>query len=416
MQLIAPRAAGATRTKEASASRRVRLTLAVLAFGALYSAPSLTDVLPEDRADVEWSRYEGGGQLIEGKSWLIRKKIGDHVSVSYNHLIDVVSGASVDVKLYASPYIEQRTQDSVSVEYLHDKSTYNVSFTHSYEPDYRSNTAVFSVSQDMFGDLTTVSLSYRRTWNNVYEMECAMRSAVGDVCEDKIHDPSFGEKDMDERSYAVGLTQILTRNSILALNFEVITDQGWLSDPYRQLLYADSTSPKGFSEGPEIDPSTRTSNAIGGDYKYYLPYRAALDLQYRFFTDTWGIHANTAQLGYTQPWRNFVFDGSFRYYMQNHANFYSNLFPYANAQNFESRNRELSSYKSYSASVGASYQFTIPRVSWIQKSTVNVRYDYFIVDYEDFTLVTPTTSINPNLAPLYSLRASIYQFFVSLYF
>jgi hypothetical protein len=400
----------------AGASRRMRFTLGVLAFGALYSAPSLTDVLPEDRADVEWSRYQGGGQLIDGKSWLIRKKIGDHVSVSYNHLIDVVSGASVDVKLYASPYIEQRTQDSVSAEYLYGKSTYNVSFTHSYEPDYRSNTASFSVSQDMFGDLTTISLSYRRTWNDVYEMECAMRSAVGDVCEDKIHDPSFGKKDMDERSYAVGLTQILTRNSILAVNFEVITDQGWLSDPYRQLLYADPTSPKGFSEGPEVDPSTRTSNAIGGDYKYYLPYRASVDLQYRFFTDTWGIHANTAQLGYTQPWRNFIFDGSVRYYNQNHANFYSNLFPYANAQNFESRNRELATYKSYSAGVGASYQFTIPRVSWIQKSTLNLRYDYFMVNYEDFTLVTPTTTINPNLAPLYSLRASIYQFFVSLYF
>jgi hypothetical protein len=247
-------------------------------------------------------------------------------------------------------------------------------------------------------------------------MECAERSAVGDVCEDKIHDPSFGKKDMDERSYAVGLTQILTRNSILALNFEVITDQGWLSDPYRQLLYADPTSAKGFSEGPEVDPSTRTSNAIGGDYKYYLPYRAAVDLQYRFFTDTWGIHANTAQLGYTQPWRNWIFDGSLRYYNQNHASFYSNLFPYANAQNFESRNRELATYKSYSAGVGASYQFKIPRVTWIQKSTVNLRYDYLMVNYEDFTLVTPTTSINPNLAPLYSLRASIYQFFVSLYF
>ena len=416
MQLIFGRAAGATPRQKAGTPGRLRLTLGVLACGALYSAPSRTDVLPEDRADVEWSRYQGGGQLIDGKSWLIRKKIGDHVSVSYNHLIDVVSGASVDVKLYASPYIEQRTQDSVSAEYLYGKSTYSVSFTHSYEPDYRSNTANFSVSQDMFGDLTTISLSYRRTWNDVYEMECAMRSAVGDVCEDKIHDPGFGKKDMDERSYAIGLTQILTRNSILALNFEVITDQGWLSDPYRQLLYADPTSPKGFSEGAEVDPSTRTSNAIGGDYKYYLPYRAAVDLQYRFFTDTWGIHANTAQLGYTQPWRNWIFDGSVRYYNQNHASFYSNLFPYANAQNFESRNRELATYKSYSAGVGASYQFTIPRVTWIQKSTVNLRYDYFMVNYEDFTLVTPTTSINPNLAPLYSLRANIYQFFVSLYF
>ena len=56
---------------------------------------------------------------------------------------------------------------------------------------------------------------------------------------EKIHDPAFGKKDMDERSYGVGLTQILTRNSMLAVNFEVITDQGALGNPYRSVMYAD---------------------------------------------------------------------------------------------------------------------------------------------------------------------------------
>ena len=194
-----------------------RLAVTILALGALYSAPSRPGVLPEDEADIEWNHYEGGGQVIEGKTWLVRKKIGDKVSVEYTHLIDVVSGASIDVQLSASPYIEQRTQDSMSVQYLHDKSTYSVSFSHSYEPDYRSNTAVFSISQDMFGDLTTASMSYRRTWNDVYRMECAMHSASGE-CEDKIHDPAFGEKTMDERSYGVGLTQINVRGLVWAKN------------------------------------------------------------------------------------------------------------------------------------------------------------------------------------------------------
>src|SRR6516164_40998 len=175
MQLRPPprwwRAGGAA----ARAARLSSLAVAVLALAALHSASTRAGVLPEDEADFAWNRYSGGGQVIDGKTWLIRKKIGDKVSVEYTHLIDVVSGASIDVQLSASPYVEQRTQDSLSAEYMHGKSTYSVSF-----------------SQDMFGDLTTVSMSYRRTWNDVFKM---LKETDGT----KVHDPAFGEKTMDQR-------------------------------------------------------------------------------------------------------------------------------------------------------------------------------------------------------------------------
>ena len=414
MQLRALRASRPQRAGGRLCCARLSRSLAAfVVVAAVFSAPSRTAVLPEDELDYEYNQYEGGGQHVVSKTWLIRKKVGDSVDLSYTHLTDVVSGASIDVQLSASPYTEQRTQDSVSAQYLHGKSTYSVSYSHSYEPDYTSNSAVFAISEDMFGDLTTVTMSFRRTWNDVFKM---LKLANGD----KIHDPSFGKKNMDERSYAVGLTQILTRNSILSLNLEVITDEGWISNPYREVAYLDPTSGKGFSLEPEVDPNTRTSNAIGGDYKYYLPWHAALDAQYRFFHDTWGITANTGQIGYTQPWRKWTFDGSVRYYTQTGANFYSNVFQYANQQNFMSRNRELSNYNSISAGVGATYQFTIPYASrWIPKSTFNLRFDHLTIDYKDFTnatLVNPAAGIGITNAPLYTFNANIWQVFVSLWF
>jgi hypothetical protein len=48
---------------------------------ALLSLPALAGVLPEDRADVLYHRYQGGGITIQGPSVLIRKKIGDSLSV-----------------------------------------------------------------------------------------------------------------------------------------------------------------------------------------------------------------------------------------------------------------------------------------------------------------------------------------------
>ncbi len=402
--------------------RRGRLLpTALAAVCALYGTASRTDVLPEDRADALATHYSGGGQDINGLSFLVRKKIGDHVSVSYSHLEDIVSGASIDVRTSgASPYRETRTQDGLNAEILYGKTTYTLGATHSYEPDYRSNTATFGISQSMFGDLTTVSLNYRRTWNNVFKMECLVHDTdLHYACVEKVHDPAFGKKDMDERSYSVGLTQILTRNSLISANFEVITDQGWLSNPYRSMMYADLSSGSGFGLGAEIDPSTRTSNALGLDYKYFLRWRAAVDLQYRYFTDTWHIRAHTAQLTYTQPWRNWTFDGSVRFYEQSHADFYSDLFNSANQQNFMSRNRELSSFDSLTFGAGASYEFHIPHAPWLSRSTANFRIDHFMFDYKDYRdalLIDPAKKVFAGTEPLYTVQLNVMQLFLSVWY
>jgi Protein of unknown function (DUF3570) len=404
---------------------RALAPVALLACGALYCMASRTDVLPDDRADALASHYSGGGQDINGISFLVRKKIGDHVSLSYNHLEDIVSGASIDVRTSgASPYRETRTQDGLSAEFLYGKTTYSVGVTHSYEPDYRSNSASFGISQSMFGDLTTISMTYRRTWNDVFKMECLVDDkALNYPCVEKVHDPAFnngqGEADMDERSYGVGITQILTRNSIISANFEVITDQGWLSNPYREFLYASPGAGLGYGLAPEVDPNTRTSNALGFDYKYYLPWKAALDLQYRYFEDTWQIRAHTAQIGYTQPWQNWTFDTSVRFYTQTHADFYSDLFSSATQQNFMSRNRELSSFNEYTIGAGASYQFHMPYATWINKSTANFRIDHFIFDYKDFRnalLIDPTAGVAAGAEPLYSVQINVMQLFLSIWY
>jgi hypothetical protein len=397
------------------ARRRAAAGLTALA-ALLYAGTSLTDVLPDDQADALVSRYSGGGQTIDGTSVLIRKKFGDHVSLSYNYLTDTVSGASIDVRTSgASPYTETRTQNSLSAEFLFGKTTYSIGATHSYEPDYRSNSENFAVSQSMFGDLTTVTMSYRRTFNDVYRNECVMHDTEN-VCVEKAHDPSFGEKTMDQRSYGVGLTQVLTRNSLLGMNLEVITDQGWLSNPYRSFVYLDSTEATGYARSPEVDPNTRTSNAISGDYKYYLPWRAALDVQYRYFQDTWGIRAHTAQLGYTQPWRNWTFDGSFRFYTQSHADFYAEYFTRADEFNFMSSNRELSSFNSYSLGAQAAYEFHVPHVPWIQKSTANIRYDHFIFDYKDFRAIFSSLDVPLSAIPLYSTDINVVQLYLSVWY
>jgi len=146
--------------RKASRSRGL-LLLAVLT--ASFAAPlTRATVLPEDRADILYHRYQGGGVTVQGPSVLVRKKIGESVSVAANYYVDMISSASIDVVTTASPYTERREQKSLSVDYLHGKSIYSLGYVDSEESDYTGKTAFASVSQDLFGDLTTVSFGFSR--------------------------------------------------------------------------------------------------------------------------------------------------------------------------------------------------------------------------------------------------------------
>ncbi len=362
-------------------------------------------VLPEDRADLLYHLYDGGGVKIDGPSLLVRKSFLEKFSVSGNFYMDMVSSASIDVVTTASPYEEERTQWSLTADAIRGKTIYSLGFTNSEEDDYEANTAYFGLSQDLFGDLTTVSLGFARAWDTVRRRD----AGGGGV------DPTFLER-VDRQQYRLGVSQILTKNLVLGATFEAISDEGFLNNPYRSVRYVDSSSGTGYSFEAEIYPRTRTSNAIAFTSRYHLPYRAAVHGEYRFFTDTWGIDAHTAEIGYTHPWApKWIFEASYRFYTQGNADFYSDLFPRAQAQNFEARDKELATFKSHTLGVGASYEFRGGRPRFVQKGTLNVRFDHIWFDYRDFHDLR-VTGLAPGTEPLYTFNAVVVQLFASIWF
>ncbi len=86
--------------------RRALVPLAALAALAARSAGA--DVLPDDRADLFYSQYSGGGMDITGESVSARKKFTENFALDYNYFVDKVSGASVDVLSQASIIKDER--------------------------------------------------------------------------------------------------------------------------------------------------------------------------------------------------------------------------------------------------------------------------------------------------------------------
>ena len=361
-------------------------------------APAEAAILPEDRSDVLYHSYEGGGLKVDGPSVLVRKAYKDKFSFWGNYYVDMITSASIDVVTTASPYTEERQEFSLGVDYLHGKTNMGASYTNSEESDYSANAARFSINHDFFGDLTNVGITYARGWNEV-----------------RRNGDDLFQEDAKTQSYRLDVSQIITKNFLVNMNYEGVTDEGFLNNPYRQVRYLDPGSARGYSYEPEIYPRTRTSSAFALRGKYFLPYRAAVKGEFRTYSDTWGIKGWNAELGYVHPITdNLIIEAKYRYYTQTKADFYEDLFPYSQSQNYMARDKELSTCFNHTIGAGVSYHFNL---GWgfLKRGELSLLVDYMMFDYQDFRDLR-VTDVPPGEEPMYSLQATVVRAFISFFY
>jgi hypothetical protein len=352
--------------------------LAGLLGGVFAAARASGAELPEDRADTMFHLYDGGGVTALGPAVLIRKSLLDRFSLFGSYYVDMVSNASIDVVTTASPYHETRREGALGLDYVYHESLISLSGTHSKEPDYSADSASVDVSQDVFGGMTTVSVGYTRGWDTV----------------GKHGSPGFSAP-ANHWQYRLGVTQILTPRWLMSLNLESVSDDGYLQSPYRVARLFGAAV-------PERDPSTRTSHAallrVAGD----IGSRSAVHIQYRYFSDTWGIRAHTAELGYNRHFGDrWLAEGYVRYYTQGDALFYSNDF--TSNMTYMSRNRQLSNF--WDGGPGLKVSYSAGRVASRFDVKVSAGYQWLRFQYRDFTDI--------RTGQLYSFNANVLELLVS---
>ncbi len=372
---------------------RLLTTLLICLAGAAQA-----QVLPEDRADALYHSYSGDGVDITGPSLLVRKKVTQDVSLVANYYVDSISSASIDVLSYASPYSEERTEVSVGADVIVGEAIVSAGYTNSDESDFTAETTYFGVRQEIFGGLTTVRLGFAR----------------GDDEVGQVTDPLFS-READRRIYRLGVSQVFTKNLVVNFDYEGITDEGYLNNPYRQVRYLAPSDPLGYRLQPELYPNTRTSGAFAVNGRYFLNERAAAYGGGRIYDDTWGINGWSAQAGYTYRYRGrWLFDLSYRYYTQNAADFYSDLFPFEDAQNFLGRDKEISTFTNHTVKFDISYDFLPESWSLFSRGTVNLSLARMMFDYDDFRNIVVGGPVGEE--PLFSFDADVLQFYFSFWF
>ena len=226
--------------------RRFNPWAKVLAALCLVGAPAIADVLPDDRADVLYHNYDGGGITIQGPSVLVRKKVGDSLSFSASYYEDLISSASIDVKLSASPYHETRKQEGFSVDYLHGKTIYTAGYIHSREPDY------YVEHRLLLHQPEHVRRSHDRDLRLSPRLGRRVPRHQGRTA--SFRTTRRFTRQADHRGYSLSVSQILTRNAILDLNFEAHHGRGLSAEPLPQdpLLRSDRTGQAIHARGPDL--------------------------------------------------------------------------------------------------------------------------------------------------------------------
>jgi hypothetical protein len=339
-------------------------------------------VLPEQRADVLYHLYDGGGQTVQGPALLVRKNFAEKASLSAEYYIDQISGASIDVVTTASPYHEQRREITAGADYLYRDTLMSISYTDSNEHDYKARTYDVNISQDMFENRTTLTLGFSQG-----------NDRVG-----KAHDPSFTEKKADRNNYSASIAQVINPTLVGVLAYEAIADDGYLQNPYR---FARVNS--GYTQ--EIYPGTRTGDAVSLKFVKSWSPRWSTRIDARYYQDSWKIHAINVGIGGSEyVYRDWILDESYRFYSQKAASFYSDNFP--ETLDFMARDKELAGFNSHTLGAKLTaplYQGDQGNHSLLNSVSVSVAFDYMMIDYKNFTDVRN--------GQLYGFNASIAQIF-----
>ena len=133
--------------------------------------------------------------------------------------------------------------------------------------------------------------------------------------------------------FLIGVTQVVSRHTIMEFNYSYGISDGYLSDPFKIVTVVDATGlpvTGGFFDTVatgnlpyvyEKRPDSRQRNNLFFRVAHHLT-QDVIHFSYRYFWDDWGISSNTFDLSYRFEMGRSYLQPHVRYYMQDAADFY----------------------------------------------------------------------------------------------
>jgi hypothetical protein len=178
---------------------------------------------------------------------------------------------------------------------------------------------------------------------------------------DTVRDDLFNWQAKMTDDVFLGLVQLFGPKAYLTVNTSLGFEHGYLADPYRGVMLASElqNNPDDPALSPEVRPRHRDTQILYTSWTQFVtPLNGSYELSYRFFHDSYGIIANTVELDWHQKIGKYlVISPTFRYYVQNAADFYYTLVPdYNGLPSFYSSDYRLSEFESFATGVTVSWR------------------------------------------------------------
>ena len=339
-------------------------TLAALALPGVMAVPAtvLAQGMPESafvavkvQAYNDWQPGLDRIKVVAPSIYVLAPFAGTW-SIESTLVHDSISGASPRWHTNisgASRMEDKRTAVDVKVTRYFDRWSIGLRGSNSTENDYRSNAVALEARLSSPDNNTTwvagVGVT-RDTINPVNELVVNEKKDVTDVM--------------------LGVTQTWTKNDLVQANLSYVRARGYFNDPYK---LAD-IRPRSRDQTIAL---LRWNHFIDGDNATLAG--TTVRSSYRFYSDTFGVRAHTAQVEWVKPINDrFSVIPSARYYTQSAANFYfdpvydpeiGEPFPVGNPK-FFSPDTRLSAYGAIT--LGAKVEWRID-----QRWTADVKYERY---------------------------------------
>jgi Protein of unknown function (DUF3570) len=237
----------------------------------------------------------------------------------YTRQLDGVTGASQAAvpramdqnKVPVTDSPDQRIGTDIAIGLTKGPHRLVPEFSFSNESDYRSYAFALNYTYEFNDKNTTLSLGWSHAYDQVLANEFTFLT-------------SSSHKNTD--NFIIGGTQLLTPGTVLGANLTLGYAHGYLSDPYRGVVFneSDLDPDNRVVLAGENRPSHRFSQALLLSLTQSItPLNASIEGTYRFYHDSYGIFANTIGLAWFQKLgRSLVLSPSARYYRQTAADFY----------------------------------------------------------------------------------------------
>lgn len=230
-------------------------------------------------------------------------------------LVDAITSASSSSGAdNAQAFTERRYEAGIGYTHTLDVVKLGAETKYSKESDYKSFYLGARSEAELAQKNTTVGIGGGISLDTI-----SAGAAQGIATPMLACEPGQARAECDLKSYGLFLSgsQIVSRDAVVGLSYDIAKLDGYQSNPYRQAI-------AGNQFVPEHHPTERFRQAFAGSARYFVARtETTLIAAYRYYRDDWKIHAHTPELRAVQLINDNI-DAAvgYRFHTQNAAFFY----------------------------------------------------------------------------------------------